>query len=42
MYGVAAAAGSVVSNLIQAGGSFVIFIILGFALYKAKIQNYIK
>ena len=42
MYGVAAAAGSVVSNLIQAGGSFVIFIILGFALYNAKIQNYIK
>lgn len=42
MYGVAAAAGSVVSNCIQAAGSFVIFIILGAALYKAKIQNYIE
>ncbi len=42
MYGIAAAAGSVVSNCIQAAGSFVIFIVLGFALYKAKIQNYIE
>lgn len=42
MYGIAASAGSVLSNLIQAGGSFIIFVILGFALYKAKIQNYIK
>ncbi|MDO4301714.1 MAG: ECF transporter S component [Clostridia bacterium] len=42
MYGVAAAAESVISNCIQAGGSFVIFIILGFALHKAKIANYIE
>lgn len=41
MYGVAAASESVISNCIQAGGSFVIFIVLGFALHKAKIQNYI-
>lgn len=42
MYGMAAAAESVISNCIQAGGSFVIFIILGFALHKAKIANYIE
>lgn len=42
MYGAAAAASSVVSNCIQAGGSFVIFAVLGYALYKAKIENYIK
>lgn len=41
MYGMAAAAESVISNCIQAGGSFIIFIILGFALHKAKIANYI-
>lgn len=42
IYGMAAAAESVVSNCMQAGGSFVIFIVLGFALHKAKIANYIK
>lgn len=42
MYGVAAAAESVISNCLQAGGSFVIFIVLGFALHKAKIVNYIE
>lgn len=42
MYGLGAAFSSVISNLIQAGGSFIIFIILGYALYKAKIQNYIE
>lgn len=39
MYGVAAAAGSVVSNLVQAAGGFVIYAVLGFALYKTGIQN---
>lgn len=41
MYGAGAAAGSVVSNCIQAGGSLIIFIVLGCALNKAKIKNYI-
>ncbi|MDO5388282.1 MAG: ECF transporter S component [Clostridia bacterium] len=42
MYGIAAAAGSVISNIIQAVGSLVIFSVLGFALYKANIQKYIE
>lgn len=41
MYGMAAAASSVISNCIQAGGSFIIYLVLGFALYKAKIRNFI-
>lgn len=42
MYDIAAASGSVVSNCIQAAGSFVIFLVLGFALYKAKIQKFVS
>lgn len=42
MYGIAAAAESVVSNCIQAAGGFVIFIVLGYALHKSKITDNIK
>ena len=41
MYGYGAAVGSVLPNLFQAIASFIIYIILGFALDKVKIQNLI-
>lgn len=36
------ALGSVTGNLIQAISSVIIFFVLGFALYKAKVANFIK
>ena len=41
MYGAAAAAGSALSNCVQAGGSLVIYAVLGYALYKIHIENFI-
>lgn len=38
--GIAASIGSVISNVMQAVASLVIFFVLGFALYKAKIYKY--
>lgn len=41
MYDTTAAIGSAFSNCIQAGGSLVIYAVLGYALYRAHIENYI-
>lgn len=38
---IAASIAGISANSIQAVFSFIVFIVLGFALYKAKIQNYI-
>lgn len=38
--GVSASIGSVPSNAMQAVASLIIFFVLGFALYKAKIYKY--
>ena len=33
---------SVPSNIIQGGGGFIIYLVIGFALEKAKVYNLIK
>ena len=39
---IAASLAGISANAIQAVFAFIVFVVLGFALYKAKIQNYIE